>query len=94
MHNSALFAQECAELRTAVEKESQKRRRPKKLIRHEDSLNREEYQNLVHESNAANQLTLDLAGVQNQLPRQRAPPTCSNCNIIGHNRRGCPNRTT
>src|SRR5271156_6630226 len=94
MHKSTLFAQECAELRSEIGKYSQKRKRTKKAVVHEDSLIGEEYQNLVYESNAANQLAVDLAGLEDGLPRRRAPPTCSNCNIIGHDRRRCPNRTS
>jgi hypothetical protein len=86
-HNATLLAQENMELRSAIEKEDRKHRRSKRPIRTTASLTAAEVQNLLEESNAANQLARDLDG----LPRQRAPHTCSNCHIIGHNRRNCPN---
>ena len=75
MRNSALFAQEFAELRTAIAGDSQRRKRTKKVVIHENSLIGEESQSFLDESNAANQ------------PRRRAPPKRSNCGIIGHDRR-------
>jgi hypothetical protein len=44
-------------------------------------------------------LEADLEGIAQSAaedfqPRKRAIPTCSDCHIIGHNRRQCPNRVT
>src|SRR5271156_175661 len=92
-HNATLLAQENMDLRAEIQKYNQKCKRTKKAVIEKASLIGGEAQSLIDESNAANQLAADLASMEDELPRRRAPPTCSNCNIIGHNRRRCPNRT-
>ena len=85
-YNTTLLVQENMELCTAIQKEYNKCKCSKKLIREEASLIREEVQSLLDESNTTNQL----AG---ELLHRHVPLRYSNCNTLGHNRRRCPNRT-
>jgi hypothetical protein len=97
MNELTIIRKEVHDLRTANEKEKQKRRRSTARIVHEGGLRREEAQDLVQ---SQNQSTQPLANdpPQSQLPasppRVRVQFRCSNCNTLGHRRNQCPNRVT
>src|SRR5215469_7118289 len=94
MHNVFLFAQENYELRTAIQEESSKRTRPKTKIAYKGSLTAEEAQSLIQAQVGAATEDSTQSANQDQAsrPRVRAPPKCSNCGIVGHNRTKCPTK--
>jgi hypothetical protein len=97
MINLTIVRKKAHDLRTAHEKEKQKRRRSTARIAHEGGLTRQEAQDLVQSQNQPSQLvTNDPTGpAQSErvasLPRVRAQFRCSNCNILGHRRNQCTN---
>ena len=98
MYNTALLAQDNANLRVANEKKRQKRTKSTRHIAYEGGLSIEEGLQLVHQPIQpveADELVSyeqgDLPAQQDQ-PRKRAPPTCSGCGGIGHKINQCKNR--
>ena len=91
MYKAHLFAQENHELRTAIKEESSKHKRSRTKIVHKGSLTIEEAQSLIQAQNIeAGGGDSSEAANQPSQRRVRAPPKCSNCGIIGHNRTKCP----
>jgi hypothetical protein len=95
MVNASLMKKQYQDIFTANEKEKQKRQRSNRRIQHEGGLTREEVQNLIIPSTESIeqpviQSTESLPS--NSASSLRAPPTCSNCHIVGHRRTNCPNR--
>ena len=98
LHNTALLAQENANLRIANEKIVKKRNRPTRQIPCGEGLTVEEGLQLVAQLDLpAEEATVD-SHAQGQLPSQadrpatRAPPRCSGCREIGHRINTCKNR--
>ena len=98
LHNTALLAQENADLRVANEKVVKKRTRSTKQIPCEEGLTGEEVLQLAQQPEQPaeeNQVISHEAGesaTHADLPRQRAPPRCSGCREIGHRINTCKNR--
>jgi hypothetical protein len=98
LHNTALLAQENANLRAANEKVVKKRTRSTKQIPCEEGLSAEEAQQLAQQPEQPveeNQVVSHEAGEsanQADLTRKRAPPRCSGCGVIGHKINQCKNR--
>jgi hypothetical protein len=98
LHNTALLAQENANLRAANEKVVKKRNRSTRQIPCEEGLTVEEGLQLVEQLNQL--VEGDGVGsheqselpIQANPPRTRAPPRCSGCGEIGHNINRCKNR--
>ena len=86
MHNVALLTQENIDLRTAIKLQEHKRKRSKKAIIHNNSLNMEQAMSLIQTASIAASPT------ETSLQRKRAPPRCSNCHQIGHTRTSCTSR--
>ena len=91
-----LLGKEVHDLRGAHEKEKQKRRRSRKQIEHGQGITREEAQALVQSQIEASQSRTTAPG-ESELPASqtlvRRQFRCSECNILGHRRPQCPNRT-
>jgi hypothetical protein len=106
MVNAAIMKKQYDELFAANEKEKKKRQRSKKRIQHSGGITREEAQELIRSRDEAtgiqsrdeatgiqiNNAVQSTTGVSQ--PRQRAPPTCSNCHTVGHKRTQCPEPTS
>jgi hypothetical protein len=98
LHNTALLAQENANLRAANEKVVKKRTRSTKQIPCEEGLSAEEAQQLaqqpeqpVEENQVVSHEASESAN-QADLTRKRAPARCSGCGVIGHKINQCKNR--
>jgi hypothetical protein len=94
MINLTIVRKEVHDLRTAHEKEKQKRRRSTTRITHEGGLTRREAQDLVRSQNQPSQPLVNDPPQSERMaspPRVRAQFRCSNCNILGHRRNQCPN---
>jgi hypothetical protein len=98
MHNAAILAQENANLRAANEKKRQKRNRSTRQMAHDGGLPVEEGIQLVHQldqpaddDRVVSHAQGDLP-IQQDQPRKRAPPRCSECGQIGHKINQCKNR--
>jgi hypothetical protein len=94
LNSAILLTKENQDLRTAIEQESHKRKRSTRMVKSTGSLTAEEAQRLIGSQNEA--LEGDpgpstRSAAETSQPRKRAPPTCSNCHIMGHNRLQCPN---
>jgi hypothetical protein len=91
-----LLGKEVHDLRAAHEKEKQKRRQSRKQISHEQGITREEAHALIQSQVEASQLAIT-ALADPELPASpaliRRQFRCSECNILGHRRPQCPNRT-
>jgi hypothetical protein len=98
LHNTALLAQDNANLRAANEKKRQKRNRWHRLIPYEGGLSVEEGLLLVEQLNQPVDGDEGVSHTQGELPiqadppRTRAPPRCSGCGGIGHRINYCKNR--
>jgi hypothetical protein len=95
MVQAALMKKQYDELFAAHEKEKQKRQRSKKKLRNEGGITREEAQELMKSRDEAVQSPVNAAAqltTEASQPRHRAPPRCSDCRIVGHNRSQCRNR--
>ena len=95
MHSAALLAKENNELRTANEKQKQKRMRSTRHIPHEGGFLVEEAHTIISEpikvQIACTTLPHERASPALQ-PHQRALPKCGGCGDIGHKRNACPNK--
>jgi hypothetical protein len=98
LHNTALLAQENANLRAANEKKRQKRNRSTRQIPCNSGLTVEEGLRLVRQLDQPVEATAVVSHTQGELPIQpdrpatRAPPRCSGCREIGHRINTCKNR--
>ncbi|KAJ5261124.1 hypothetical protein N7478_009036 [Penicillium angulare] len=98
LHNTALLAQENANLRTANEKKRQKRNRSNRQIPCDTGLTVEEglqlatQLNLLDEATPVDSNTQGKTPIQPGQPAKRAPPRCSGCGNIGHKINRCINR--
>jgi hypothetical protein len=98
LHNTALLAQENADLRRANEKKRQKRTRSNRQIAHEGGLTIAEGLQLAQQLEQPveeNQVVSYEAGElvnQADLPHKRAPPRCSRCRELGHKINQCNKR--
>jgi hypothetical protein len=85
MHKVLLLDQEVKELRAANEVQKRKRTAPRSFIATGGVLTGSEGQQLAQEA-------IQRMGLEDPIPRKRAPPRCSNCHQIGHIRTSCPSR--
>jgi hypothetical protein len=98
LHNTALLAQDNANLRAANEKKRQKRNRSHKQIPCEEGLTVEEGLQLATQLELSAEAPMVESYTQGELPIQanrpatRAPPRCSGCREIGHRINSCKNR--
>jgi hypothetical protein len=95
LHNTALLAQENADLRRANEKKRQKRTRSNRQIAHEGGLTiaeglqlAQQLEQPVEENQVVSYEAGELAN-QADLPHKRAPPRCSRCRELGHKINQC-----
>ena len=98
LYNTALLAQENANLRASNEKIVKKRTRSTKQIPCEEGLTTEESQQLVAQLDLPAEAPAVDSYMEAELPIQtdqwakRAPPRCSGCREIGHRINTCKNR--
>ena len=98
LYNTALLAQENANLRIANERIVKKRNRSNRKIPCEGGLSVEEGLQLIKQLNQPVEANRVVSHVQGELPSQanppptRAPPRCSGCREIGHRINTCKNR--
>jgi TPP-dependent indolepyruvate ferredoxin oxidoreductase alpha subunit len=92
MHSAAILAQENHELRAANEKQVQKRQKSKKQLPHAGSLTIEEGHQLLQAAQQADQAMEEAVRQEASEAPRRAPPRCSECHEIGHQRNQCPQR--
>jgi hypothetical protein len=86
MTGAVLLAQENIQLRATNKYLQQKKRRRRRHLQTGGVLEVQEAQQLIIQRDLAAQTVIEQSVRQTT---QRAPPTCSNCHEIGHNRRGC-----
>lgn len=95
IYNASLLANENCTLRAAIENDRQKKGRSKRQMTPIEGLSFQEARDLISLRNKQLEVEGGSTG-GSALPTstilKRAPPTCSECNIKGHTRRGCPNR--
>jgi hypothetical protein len=95
MHNAAILHQEIRDLRAENEIKKQKRNKSTRRIAQSEGFSnhegREAFNSLNQAIEAPNAPPAESASSTSQ-PIRRAPPRCSDCNQIGHNRTRCPNR--
>jgi hypothetical protein len=92
MHGAVILARENQELRAANEKQVKNSKRSKKQMPHQGSLTIEEGAQLLQAAQMADEAMeeVNLPEASDALnTRQRAPPRCSNCHLIGHKRTQC-----
>jgi hypothetical protein len=98
LHNTALLAQENANLRAANERVVKKRNRSTRQIPCEEGLTVEEGLQLITqldlpaEAPAVDSYAQGELPIQADQPATRAPPRCSGCREIGHRINSCKNR--
>ena len=95
IYNASLLVNENCTLRAAIKNDRQKKGRSKRQMTPTEGLSFQEARDLISLRNEQLEVEGGSAG-GSALPTltipKRAPPTCSECNIKGHTRRGCPNR--
>jgi hypothetical protein len=92
MHSVVILAQENQELQAANEKQVKNSKKSKKQIPYQGSLTIEEGAQLLQAAQMADEAMeeVNLPEASDALnTRQRAPPRCTNCHIIGHKRTQC-----
>jgi hypothetical protein len=82
MHEVIILRQQVQELRTANQHQKRKREAVRSYIATGGTLTGAEGQQLIQEAEQA----------QQEEPKRRAPPRCSNCHVIGHIRTRCPSK--
>jgi hypothetical protein len=98
LHNTALLAQENANLRAANEKKRQKHNQSTRQIPCNSSLTVKEGLRLVQQLDQLVEAIAVVSHMQGELPIQpdqpatSAPPRCSRCREIGHRINTCKNR--
>ena len=97
MNSAILFAHENQELRASHEKQLQKRKRSRRQIATEEGLSIQEGQDLIQGRSQEEEViptTSTEPAPMIEYRSVRAPPRCSDCNIIGHKRIKCPDRNS
>ena len=85
MQKNVLLQDKLHRCQAANKRQKKKKDVPQQFIQDGGSLTVEEALQIIQEKEEAIQ-------VEAQAPRQRRPPTCSNCNVQGHTRTRCPTR--
>lgn len=85
MQNAVLLQDQLQCYQTASEYQKKKKAIPRKFIQDGGSLTVDGALQKIQEKEAEIE-------IEAQVPRQRRPPTCSNCNIMGHTRLKCPTK--
>lgn len=83
MHKVLMLQQQVDELRTANQHQKRKRETVRSFIATGGILTGVQGQQLAREATEVR---------QEEEPRKRAPPRCSNCHMIGHIRTSCPSK--
>lgn len=95
IYNASLLARENSDLRSAIENDRQKKSRSKRQMASTEGLSFQEARDLISlRSKEIEARGGDASGGAPQslgVP-ERAPPTCSECNIQGRKRTSCPTR--
>ncbi|EFW17853.1 conserved hypothetical protein [Coccidioides posadasii str. Silveira] len=94
MVSATIMKKQYQDIFAANEKEKQKRKRSRRQIQHEGGLTREEAQALIIPPAEVVELPAiqpSEAPASEPARRSRAPSRCTNCQIVGHTRRSCPN---
>ena len=95
MNNAILLAKENQDLRTAHEKQLQKKKQSRQQIDTEEGFSIQEGQEFIQRRNQTDEaiptVSTEQAVEAEQHPK-RAPPRCSDCHVLGHRRLQCPNR--
>jgi len=86
MHSATILAEENTKLQASNQRQKRKRAQRKQYIATSSALQAQEGQALIA---AAKSIVQQSNQAKATSVRQRAPPTCSNCHIQGHNRRQC-----
>ena len=86
MHSAIILAEENTKLRAANHRRERKKQQRRRYIATGGALQAQEGRLLVAE---AERVVQEGDQAQTSQVRQRAPPTCSNCHVQGHNRRQC-----
>ena len=95
MNSAILLAHENQELQASHEKKLQKGRRSRKQIATEEGLSVQEGRDLIQGRSQMEEAIPTVSTEPAPAAEQRhtrAPPSCSDCHIIGHRRLQCPNR--
>jgi hypothetical protein len=93
MHNAAILTEENRTLRAENAVQKQKRKKTTKRVAHTEGFSTEEAMESRNQANEAQNPPPAEADALASQPIRRAPPRCSNCNQVGHNRTRCPNRS-
>ena len=97
MNEAIITRHELREIRASHEKHLQKRKRSRKQIATEEGLSIQEGQSIIQDKNQPDEAiptaSVDPAPVV-EYRSTRAPPRCSDCNILGHKRTHCPNHNS
>ena len=97
MNSAIILTKENRDLRAAHEKQARKKKRSKRQITHTGSLSIQEGIELMQQRNgvqeAQDTIQTETTPSTSQ-PHVRAPPRCSDCNVLGHKRTHCPNRSS
>lgn len=88
MNNAVLLDHEVYNLRMANQRQKRKRETSKTYIASGGVLTGAEGQQRVQEVQEVDREVAE----DGERPRKRAPPQCTNCHLIGHNRTSCPTR--
>ena len=88
MNNALLLEHEVKQLREANQHQKRKRQTPKAFIASGGTLTGIDGQKRVQDIEEAAREVED----EGERPRKRAPPQCTNCQVIGHKRNSCPSR--
>lgn len=97
MNIAVLLTKEVQDLQAAHEKKRQQKKRSKRQIAHTGGLSIQEGIDLMQRRNEAQEaedtIQMETAPSTSQ-PHVRAPPRCSDCNVLGHKRTHCPSRSS
>jgi len=97
MNSAIILTKENRDLRAAHEKQARKKKRSKRRITHTGGLSIQEGIELMQQRNgvqeAQDTIQTETTPSTSQ-PHVRAPPRCSDCNVLGHKRTHCPNRNS
>jgi hypothetical protein len=94
-NNGAFLAQENQYLRATINELQQKKKRSKRQITHTEGFSVQEAREYIQHENEVKEAQDTILVDQELSPirqRVRAPPRCSDCHILGHTRRQCPNQ--
>ena len=92
IHELAIKSKENHDLRLALERKKRKRQRLTKRLPNTGSLTMEEGREMVRALVEGGRAGGQDNPAEASQPRQRAPPTCSECHVVGHRRNQCPQR--